>query len=193
MVPFGFREVDMKLRLAVGTLIVAAMGIVFVQQSRAQIPAGVAEGWNGEFDHAARQLTQLAGAIPADKFSWRPAPNVRSTSEVFMHIAIGNHLLLGQAGLKSPVDLAKLGKQPEKNITAKDEVIKFLQGSFDAVRVAAAGADRTKPAKFFGKPATVDGVLLRLLVHNHEHMGQLIGYARMSGVVPPWSAGSGGQ
>ena len=32
-----------------------------------------------------------------------------------------------------------------------------------------------------------DGVFLRILVHNNEHMGQAIAYARMNGIVPPWS------
>jgi uncharacterized damage-inducible protein DinB len=29
---------------------------------------------------------------------------------------------------------------------------------------------------------------LRIIVHANEHMGQLIAYARMSGVKPPWSS-----
>ena len=180
----------MNIRGAVGACVLAALGLTFVHHPSAQPPPGAGDGWNGEFDHAARQLTQLAEAFPADKFAWRPGSGVRSTSEVLMHIAVGNHLLLGQAGLKPP-DLAKLGKEPEKALTTKTEVITFLTGSFDAVRAAVKTADRTKPAKFFGKDATVDGVLLRLLVHNHEHMGQLIAYARVNGVVPPWSAKPG--
>jgi len=37
------------------------------------------------------------------------------------------------------------------------------------------------------REATVDGIYLRILVHANEHMGQLIAYARMNGIVPPWS------
>ena len=180
----------MRIRLAIAGAVLVTLTFAFVHQPAAQPPPGAGDGWNGEFDHAARQLTQLAGAFPQEKLAWRPGPGVRSTSEVLMHIAIGNHLLLGQAGLKPP-DLAKLGKEPETALTAKPEVLKFLSGSFDAVRTAVKAADRSKPAKFFGKDTSVDAVLLRLLVHNHEHMGQLIAYARANGVVPPWSAASG--
>jgi hypothetical protein len=67
----------------------------------AQVPAGVDEGWLGEFEHAQRQLLQLAEATPRDKFSWRPAPGVRSIAEVYMHIAVANYFLLGQAGIKA--------------------------------------------------------------------------------------------
>ena len=153
-----------------------------------QIPVGPFQGWSGEFDHAARQLLALAEATPADKFAWRPAPEVRSTAEVYMHVAVGNHLLLKQAGVESPVDLTKMGEDPEKSITDKAAVIAFLEASFDAVRKGRSSADMQKKVKPFGLPETaVENVFLRILVHNHEHMGQAIAYARMSGIAPPWS------
>jgi len=37
------------------------------------------------------------------------------------------------------------------------------------------------------RDATVDGIYLRIIIHANEHMGQLVAYARMTGVVPPWS------
>ena len=80
---------------------------------------GLWEGYDGEWGHASRQLIALAQATPPQKFSWRPAPGVRSIGEVYMH--------------------------------------------------------------------TVDGMYLRIIVHANEHMGQSIAYARMNGIVPPWS------
>lgn len=172
----------------------AAMMIMVAQTASAQIPPGVGEGWLGELDHASRQLVQLAEAIPAEKYSWRPAPAVRSVSEVFMHLAIANHFLLAQTGVAPAVDLKSLGKEPEKSKTAKDEVIAFFKSSFEPVRASYATADKQKKVKLFGnKEVAVDGVFMRILVHNHEHMGQMIAYARMNGVVPPWSKGSGSQ
>lgn len=152
------------------------------------LPPGVGEGWLGEFDHASRQLTQLAEATPAEKFAWRPGPGVRSTAEVYMHLAIANQYLLMQAGAKPSVDPSTLGKEPERSITEKAAVIKFLKESFDAVRAAYKGADPQKKVQFLKKDVTAGDVFLRILVHNHEHMGQAIAYARMNGVVPPWSA-----
>ena len=153
-----------------------------------QVPPGVGEGWMGEFDHAARQLTALAEATPAEKFDWRPAPGVRSIGEVYMHIAIGNHFLLRPTGAKSAADIAALGKDPEKGITDKAAIIKFMKESFDAVRAAYGTAERQKKVQMFKKDVTVDDVFLRLLVHNHEHMGQAVAYARMNGIKPPWSS-----
>lgn len=179
----------MMIGRAIGVLLVT--GLTFVPPAAAQAPPGVGEGWKGEFDHAADHVTRLAEAIPADKFGWRPGPGVRSIAEVCMHLALGNYFLLGQAGAKPTIDLTKLGKEPEKSITDKEGVIKFMKESFEAVKTTAPNIDRASERKLFGKAVKADDVLLRLLVHNHEHMGQLIAYARMNGVVPPWTAARG--
>ena len=72
-------------------------------------------------------------------------------------------------------------------MTSKADVIRWLKSSFDAVIRAYPTTDRAKKVRFLGKETTSEAVLLRLLVHAHEHMGQSIAYARMMGVVPPWS------
>jgi uncharacterized damage-inducible protein DinB len=156
--------------------------------ARAQeLPFGPFGGWMGEFNHSSNQLLALAEATPAEKFAWRPADGVRSIAEVYMHIAVGNYLLLEGAGVTPPVDPKKLGAEPEKSITDKTGVITFLKDSFDAVRAAYPSVDQQEKVQIFGISSTANGVLLRLLVHNHEHMGQAIAYARMNGIAPPWS------
>jgi uncharacterized damage-inducible protein DinB len=122
-----------------------------------------------------------------EKFAWRPAPGVRSTSEVYMHIALSNFYLLSVTGQKLPADLKQ---DSEKTVTAKADVIAWLKRSLEAVKTAHAAAtqkDLERKVQFFGKDASVDGVFLRIIVHANEHMGQLVAYARMTGVVPPWS------
>src|SRR5689334_24651789 len=66
---------------------------------------GVWQGYDGEWGHVSRQLLALAETIPAEKYAWRPAPGVRSTSEVFMHIAIATFWLLNVTGPPMPKDL----------------------------------------------------------------------------------------
>ena len=73
----------MKIGRAIGIMAVAVLALAW--PAAAQVPPGVGEGWKGEFDHAASHVTQLAEAIPADKFGWRPGPGVRSIAEVCMH------------------------------------------------------------------------------------------------------------
>jgi uncharacterized damage-inducible protein DinB len=151
------------------------------------LPEGIWQGYDGEWRHVSRQLLALAEATPEEKFSWRPAPGVRSTSEVYMHIAIANFGLLAFTGPKVPADL-KEGL--EKSVTAKADVINWLKRSLDTVKqahLAATPQDQQRKVHIYDRDATVDGMYLRIIVHANEHMGQLVAYARMSGVTPPWS------
>jgi uncharacterized damage-inducible protein DinB len=152
-------------------------------------PEGIWQGYDGEWLHVSQQLVALAEATPAEKFSWRPAPGVRSTSEVYMHIVEANFGLLGVTGPKPPADM-KEGM--EKSVTAKADVISWLKRSLDAVKqahLAETPKDLQRKVHIHDRDATVDGMYLRIIVHANEHMGQLIAYARVSGVVPPWSNG----
>src|SRR5712671_6614255 len=130
---------------------------------------------------------RLSRSYPEEKFSWRPAAGVRSTSEVYMHIALANFYLLSVTGPKMP---AELKSEMEKSVTAKTDVINWLKRSLAAVKEAHASItakDLDRKVHIADRDATVDGMYLRLVVHANEHMGQLIAYARMSGVTPPWS------
>ena len=153
---------------------------------------GLWQGYDGEWVHVSKQLVALAEAIPAEKYGWRPGPGVRSTGEVFMHIALANFHLLSITGPKMPADLNSPAL--EKTVTAKADVINWLKRSLDAVKTAHAGikpADLQRKVKIEDRDATVDGMYLRIIVHANEHMGQLVAYARVNGIVPPWSESAG--
>jgi uncharacterized damage-inducible protein DinB len=150
-------------------------------------PEGIWQGYDGEWKHVSQQLIALAEATPAEKFAWRPAAGVRSTSEVYMHIVMANFYLLSVTGPKMP---AGLKEDAGKTVTSKDEVISWLKRSLDAVReahLAVKPSDLERKVHIADRDATVEGMYLRIIVHANEHMGQLIAYARMTGVVPPWS------
>src|SRR5580693_10076643 len=152
-----------------------------------KMPEGIWEGYDGEWKHVSQQLVALAEATPQEKFAWRPAPGVRSTSEVYMHIAIANFYLLSVTGPKMPADL---NGNMEKTITSKAEVVAWLKRSLEAVKTAHAATtpkDLERKVKIADREATVDGMYLRIIIHANEHMGQMIAYARMTGVTPPWS------
>ena len=152
-----------------------------------KMPEGIWQGYDGEWKHVTSQLVALAEATPEDKFAWRPAKGVRSTSEVYMHIVLANFYLLSVTGPKMPDDLKE---NMDKTVTSKADVIKWLKRSMEAVRAAHASiapADLQRKVHIADRYATVDGMYLRIIVHANEHMGQLVAYARMTGVVPPWS------
>ena len=150
---------------------------------------GLWQGYDGEWGHVSRQLIALAEATPEEKFAWRPAPGVRSTSEVYMHIAMANFSLLSVTGPKIPADL-EMKMETEKAVKSKADVINWLKRSLEAVKeahLAAKPADLARKVRVNNRDSTVDGMYLRIIVHANEHMGQLVAYARMTGVVPPWS------
>src|ERR1700744_1945446 len=96
-------------------------------------PEGLWQGYDGEWLHVSEQLIALAEATPADKFSWRPAPGVRSTREVYMHLVAVNYYLVGVTGPKpSPETQQEL----KKTFTSKPEVIAWLKRSLDGVKQA---------------------------------------------------------
>src|SRR5579871_1400530 len=131
-------------------------------------PEGIWQGYDGEWRHVSNQLIALAEATPADKFAWRPAPGVRSTSEVYMHIAMANFYLLSVTGPKMPPDLKE---DAEKKVTTKTEVIAWLKRSLEAVKqahLAADAKDMSRKLKVDGRDATVDGMYLRIIVHANE-------------------------
>ena len=171
-------------------LVAAAFFLILICPARifAQDPAdGLWQGYDGEWRHVSQQLVALAEATPAEKFAWRPAPGVRSTSEVYMHIVMANFWLLSITGPKMPPEL-KEGS--EKTVTSKGDVINWLKRSLEAVKkahLAETPQDLERRVKVLDYDATVDGMYLRIIVHANEHMGQLVAYARMTGVVPPWS------
>jgi len=104
-----------------------------------------------------------------------------------MHIVIANFGLLSVTGPKTPADL-KEGM--EKSVTSKAEVISWLKRSLETVKqahLAETPKDLERKVRVNNRDATVEGMYLRIIVHANEHMGQLVAYARMTGVKPPWS------
>jgi uncharacterized damage-inducible protein DinB len=147
-------------------------------------------GFRAEFlrdlEDVQSKIIDLASVTPADKYAWRPTRGVRSISEVYMHAAGGNYLLASFTGTKPPAyDTGNL-----EQITNKDRVVEELRKSFDFIRNAAlktSDADLDKSIKMFGRDTTIRGAFSTALNHLHEHLGQSIAYARMNGIVPPWS------
>lgn len=180
------------------TIIFTFLGLIFLAGSTAAPaaaqtdPAGLRGDLIAQLDDAASKLEQLAQAIPQEKYSWRPGEGVRSVSEVLMHVSFANVYIPTYAGAQPSMQM-----QPdmEKSVTDKAEVMNMLGRSFDEIRGAIRAlpdSDLDKPATLFGQKTTYRGVYLLAVVHAHEHLGQLIAYARTNGVVPPWSASAGG-
>ena len=179
------------MKVLVPVVLVALAVPAFAAVRPQNAPAAAAarpQGFKAEFftnlDEVQEKIMNLAESMPAEKYGWRPSADVRSTSEVFMHVVGGNYFLATFLGANPP----KMNGDIEKKITKKADVIAELNRSFEHLRNAAnAATDLEKPVKMFGNQTTQRGVLITMLSHLHEHLGQSVAYARMNGVVPPWS------
>ena len=146
-----------------------------------------------DLDTLQTKFLALANAIPADKYSWRPAPGVRSIGEVFMHVASEWYVYvpISYGAERSPV----VGKGEEafkkfESASTKPDVLKHLKEGFAYGRAAVANLDPaqlTGKRKLFGQDITIFSSSLGMADDLHEHLGQLIAYARVNGVKPPWS------
>jgi uncharacterized damage-inducible protein DinB len=117
---------------------------------------------------------------------WRPAEGVRSAAELFGHVANGNFMIPSMAGAER--EMADTNFEQEEPAA----ILEGLEHSFMHARHAIADVSDDElddEVQMFGQPATKRQVLLLLVTHMHEHLGQAIAYARSNGVTPPWSQG----
>jgi uncharacterized damage-inducible protein DinB len=144
---------------------------------------------SGSLTFVSGQVMQLAQAIPADKYSWSPQAGVRSVAEVCAHIISGNYFFGSKLGAKIPEGIKM--ETLEKDLKTKEAITAELKRSYEMVIGAIKNTnDAALPKKvefpFPGEFTSMSAILISL-GHTNEHLGQLIAYARMNGITPPWS------
>ena len=149
-----------------------------------------------DVDDVHSKIVGLAKAMPADAHSWRPMPGVRSAEEVFKHVAADNYFLPAAMGIAPPAESGINGKDYkttlafEKRAMSRDQVLAELDKSFAFLKASMNGmsdAQLDATLDVFGQKATNRGLWISTVTHLHEHLGQLIAYARSNRVTPPWS------
>jgi uncharacterized damage-inducible protein DinB len=141
------------------------------------------------------KIMGLAKAMPAAAHDWRPGQGVRSTSETLRHIAADNYFMPALMGMPAPAETGitreyKTAAAFEKKPMTRDEVIAELEKSFAFLKASMQATPDAKldaPLDVFGQKSTNRGLWIMTTTHLHEHLGQLIAYARSNKVVPPWS------
>ena len=169
-------------------LTIVAIAFSFQSATAQSAPTTFRDEFMGQFNYSAERLLSLAEATPQEKFAWRTAEGVMSIEQVYMHIARYNYYYPASSlGIKAPegIDVANMEK-----ITGKAQVVNHLRRSLEHVRQAVKQMPESKlneSAKLYGRQTSGRAVLLQLITHMNEHVGQSIAYARMNGIVPPWS------
>ena len=150
-------------------------------------------GVRGEFlDEVAyyeQRFTRLAEAIPADRYSSKPAEGVRSIGEVYMHVVSANYAFAKMLGTAFPEGVDP--KTFAASAGEKAKVVPALKDSFAHMRqaiLAIKDSDLENAQKLpGGRQSTVRGAFIFITGHYGEHLGQAIANARQIGIVPPWT------
>ncbi len=144
---------------------------------------------SGSLAFSSGYVMQLAQAIPADKYSWTPQAGVRSVAGVLAHIVSANYFFASKLGATIPASVKM--ETLEKDLTAKDQIAAELKQSYDLIIGAVKNlkdGDMAKKVEFpFPGTYTDMSAVLIACGHSNEHLGQLVAYARMNGITPPWS------
>ncbi len=181
-------------------LLLIAGALPALPQTRAAFQADLQR----EFDFYRDRLFQLAEAIPAEKYGWRPGDDVRSIGQVVVHVGLNNYMLLEMMRRKAPDSVypglpegsqrvravVDQNRAYEAKVMDKARILELSKAAFAAAAepiATAPAASLEEPAMFFDRKTTMGGLQIRMVAHLHEHLGQLIAYARSVGVKPPWT------
>jgi uncharacterized damage-inducible protein DinB len=149
-----------------------------------------------DVDDVHSKIVGLAKTMPAEAYAWRPMSGVRSTGEVFAHVAADNYFLPAAMGITPPTESGISGKDYkttlafEKRTMTRDQVVAELDKSFAFLKTSMRGmgdAQLGASIDVFGQKMTNRGLWISTVTHLHEHLGQLIAYARSNKVTPPWT------
>jgi hypothetical protein len=129
-------------------------------------------------------MVAAAEAMPADKYSFKPTPEMNTFGHLTIHIAQGNNALCAQlSGSPAPTSDKLADDDP------KDKLVAGLKASFDFCTTALANVDDSKlsePMTLFGRfPSSRAGALIALSNGFADHYGAQAIYLRLSGILPP--------
>jgi uncharacterized damage-inducible protein DinB len=135
-----------------------------------------------------KKFVALVNALPVDKLTWRPASDARSFAEVFLHVSGERYGFLGLMGAQPPAGFDP--KTFEKSTTDPARIVEELNKSWEFTKTTIGdmtNADFAKPLPKVGPQANAGDIVYLLVADAHEHLGQLVAYARANGIVPPWT------
>lgn len=169
-------------RTVLASVSVALMAgiLLLVAAEGAPVPAAAAGEYAKHLGALSKLSIQVAQAMPADQYGFRPHPESMDFGELMSHIATTNYQFC--AGLEN----AEAPAMPSP--TDKTGVVKFLSDSFE---YCAAVIPRLSEAQLRAAHNSPDGhllgreILLAMFVHVAHHRGQAEIYLRDKGIRPP--------
>lgn len=161
---------------------------LFPVAALAQSGAAVRDEMMRHFDESMSKVIALANAVPADKYTWKPSEPTMPVGHVYAHIAAYNFGYLTNE-MKLPA-ASGIGLDTLERMRNKEQVVALLRRSSDHVKASVAkmpAADLDAMTTLYGRTVPKWAVLIQLVAHMNEHLGQSIAYARANNITPPWS------
>jgi hypothetical protein len=145
-----------------------------------------------DIDGLLKKLMALAKAVPADQLTWRPMEGTRSFREVFAHIAAEGNTETAMFGRPLPAgSLADFDAEEARLLKLEDdELIAAMDRAMQSLSATLGGLSRATintSIRYYGQSTLPRVAATYTLNDLHEHLGQLVAYARMNSIVPPWS------
>ena len=185
----GLRQQKMFYMKAIASLLgLAGLLLVPTAAAESSFESAYRASLLQSFGEASGKILNLAEAFPENTYGWRPMEGVNSVRDVLVHVTETNYALAERLGTKPPagIDRKKIGASmltKADAIAATRRSIEFMKTVLGAVPPEGLISEVT----VFGAKVPKLRVTLLPLDHAHEHLGQLIAYARMNHIVPPWS------
>ena len=177
----------MKLLTCVCVAFLVVVAAVVPSSLWAQAPApSLAKEMAASFQRASTEILDVAKAMPAEKYGYKPTPEISSFGEQLVHVAgITQRFIDTAKGTKT--------EAPHHAATTKPEIMELLKKTFqnaqDAIN-SLTDAQLMEPVKFpFGDRTVTRATFWQgPLYQIRNHHGQLVVYLRMNGIVPPTTA-----
>ena len=130
-----------------------------------------------------KNMVAAAEAMPADKYGFKPTPEMNSFAHLVMHISQSNNGLCSKIS-DTPAPDVKLADND-----GKEKLVAALKASFDYCSTALEKVDDSKLGDqmmlFGNRPFSRAAVLIILSDDWYDHYGAQATYLRLNGILPP--------
>lgn len=160
-----------------------AAGALSGQDASGPVANPVSSTIKAQLTRYAKNMVAAADAMPADKYNFKPTPEMVTYAHLVGHIATSNNFLCSKiSGVAAPD--VKLGDNE-----TKDKLVAALKASFDYCTSSLASVDDSKlgdPMVLFGnRPASRAAAMIALSDDWYDHYGTQAVYLRLNGILPP--------
>jgi uncharacterized damage-inducible protein DinB len=178
----------MEIATMIRTAFLVASVLIAPRLASAQGSAAVRDELMGHFQSSIGKVIALADAMPAESYSWKPSADAMPVGHVYAHIAHYNFMYpASNMGIAAP---GAIKLDTIEAMRDKAQIIALLRQSAEHVRrslSAMPAAELDRSTTLYGRSVPKWAVIMQLVTHMNEHLGQSIAYARSNNIVPPWS------